>query len=274
MKSFPYIVFILLIAGAGTYYYFQLDKAREQETQTVKTKPVQRAEEITPEIQHPVPAEPPMIIGDSPEETAIETEMEEPLPSLLESDSRIMEILSGIFGDDLASKVFQQMGIIHHFVVTVDSLPKETVPIKYRLLPPTPGKFLAHKDSNDKITIDPDNFARYDTYMQLLDKLDTEQFVKWYTRIYPLIQEDYDLLGVKKRYFNDRLIFVIDHLLETPEVTDTIELVQPNVFYNFADPALQQLSAGQKVLLRIGPANRKIVKAKLIEIRKALASPQ
>jgi hypothetical protein len=273
MKSFPYIVFILLIAGAGTYYYLQLDKAREQETQTIKTEPLRIPEDTTPEIRHPV-TEPPVIIGDSPEETPTKTEMKEPLPPLLESDNRIKEILSGIFGDDMVNQFFQQMGIINQFVVTVDSLPREMVPVKYRLLPPTPGKFLVQKDSSDKIIVDPDNFARYDPYMQLLDKLNTEQFVKWYTRFYPLIQEDYDSLGYKKRYFNDRFIFVIDQLLDTPEVTGSIELVQPNVFYDFADPDLQKLSAGQKILLRIGPTNRKIVKAKLIEIRKALASPQ
>jgi len=78
----------------------------------------------------------------------------------------------------------------------------------------------------------------------------------------------------KDRYFKDRFIFVIDHLLATPEVIGTIELVQPKVFYKYADPALQKLSAGQKTLLRIGPANMAIVKTKLMEIRKRLAAPQ
>lgn len=116
--------------------------------------------------------------GNSAEETPTETETEEPLPSLEESDNKIKEILSGIFGNDLVGQVFQQTGIIHRFVLTIDSLPKKELPIKFRLLPPTSGKFLVHKDSGDKITVDPDNFARYGAYMQLLAKLDTEQFVK------------------------------------------------------------------------------------------------
>lgn len=273
MKSFPYIVFILLLAGAGAYYYFQLDKAREQETQAVKTEPLQIPEDITPEIQHPVP-ELPEIIGDSAEETPSETEKEEPLPPLMESDNRVREIISGIFDNDLVNQILQQTGLIYRFVLTVDTLPRERAPIKYRLFPTTSGKFLVQKDTSGKIFVDPENFARYDAYTQLLDKLDTKQFAKWYTRFYPLIQEEYDSLGYKSAYFNDRFIFVIDHLLETPDITGPIELVQPNVFYNFADPTLQILSAGQKILLRIGPANRKIVQAKLIEIRKALASPQ
>ncbi|MDT8385151.1 MAG: DUF3014 domain-containing protein [Gammaproteobacteria bacterium] len=273
MKSFSYIVFILLLAGAGAYYYFQLDKAREQETRAIPTAPLQVPEDETPEILHPVP-ESLVMMGDATEETQAETEPEEPLPPLMESDDRIREIISGMFDNDLVKQMVQQTGLIHRFVLTIDSLPSDKVPIKYRLFPTTSGKFLVQTDASDKILVDPENFARYDAYMQLLDKLDTEQFAKWYTRYYPLIQEEYDALGYKSRYFNDRFISVIDHLLETPDLTGPIELVQPNVFYNFADPALQELSAGQKILLRIGPANRKRVQAKLIEIRKALASPQ
>ena len=273
MKSFPYIIFILILVGAGAYYFFLVNKAREQETQTEKAEPLQITEDITPEIQHPVP-DSQMISGDTAEQTPIETELEEPLPSLGESDNRIKEIISGIFDNDLVNQILQQTGIIYRFVLTVDHLPLDVVPIKYRLFPPTPGAFLVQKDSSDKIILDAGNYARYDAYIQLLDKLDTEQFVKWYTRFYPLIQEEYDSLGYKNLYFNDRFIYAIDNLLETPEVTGTIELVQPTVLFSFADPALQNLSAGQKILLRIGPANRKIVKAKLIEIRNALATPQ
>ena len=208
------------------------------------------------------------------EEILDETEIEEPLPPLGESDNEIRIKISEMLGDNLTNQFFRQSGIIHRFVVTIDALPKKKLPNKFRLFPPTPGNFLVKKHSNDKITVDPDNFARYSTYMQLLDMLETEQFVKWYTRYYPLIQEAYDELGYKNRYFNDRFISVLDHLLKTPEVVGTIRLVQPKVFYEYADPALESLSAGQKILLRIGPDNTEIVKAKLTEIRKALAEPQ
>lgn len=273
MKSFAYIVLILLLAGAGAYYYYQLDKTGEPETQTVPTEPLQIPEDVIPEIQHPVP-ESPAMMGEDSEETPEETEPEEPLPPLMESDDRIREIVSAMFDNDLVKQILQQTGLIHRFVLTVDSLPSDKVSIKYRLFPTTSGKFMVQTDSSDKIFVDPENFARYDAYIQLLDKLDTKQFAKWYTRFYPLIQEEYDSLGYKSRYFNDRFISVIDHLLATPDLTGPIQLVQPNVFYNFADPALQELSAGQKILLRIGPANRELVQAKLVGMRKALASPQ
>jgi hypothetical protein len=65
---------------------------------------------------------------------------------------------------------------------------------------------------------------------------------------------------------------VIDHLLATPEAPGPIRLAQPKVLYEFADPALEELSAGQKMMLRIGKGNRERIKAKLREIRAAIAA--
>jgi len=49
-------------------------------------------------------------------------------------------------------------------------------------------------------------------------------------------------------------------------------LTQPNVIYQFADPKLERLSAGQKIMLRIGSENASKIKAKLRQIRKRLVS--
>ena len=37
--------------------------------------------------------------------------------------------------------------------------------------------------------------------------------------------------------------------------------------YEYADPDLESRSAGQKLLIRMGPANARIIKAKLREFR-------
>jgi len=63
---------------------------------------------------------------------------------------------------------------------------------------------------------------------------------------------------------------VIDHLLQTPDVTQPVKLVQPSVTYKYADPKLESLSSGQKLLIRMGPQNESAVKAKLRELRDAL----
>jgi hypothetical protein len=43
------------------------------------------------------------------------------------------------------------------------------------------------------------------------------------------------------------------------------------VRYEFADPALESLTSGQKILLRVGPVNERRLKEKLAQIRTELA---
>jgi hypothetical protein len=42
------------------------------------------------------------------------------------------------------------------------------------------------------------------------------------------------------------------------------------VFYQYADTKLEDLSAGQKLLVRMGPANERLLKVKLRDLRAQL----
>jgi hypothetical protein len=44
------------------------------------------------------------------------------------------------------------------------------------------------------------------------------------------------------------------------------------VFYQFADPKLEALPAGQKLLIRMGPQNASVIKAKLQQFRAAITA--
>jgi len=103
--------------------------------------------------------------------------------------------------------------------------------------------------------------------VSLAEVIDTRKLVVQYIRFYPLFQEAYEELGYPDRYFNDRFIQVIDHLLKAPEVEGPIKLIRPKVFWLFANPELESLSTGQKILVRIGHENAGRVKAKLRQLR-------
>ncbi|RPJ48250.1 MAG: DUF3014 domain-containing protein, partial [Betaproteobacteria bacterium] len=79
-------------------------------------------------------------------------------------------------------------------------------------------------------------------------------------------------LGYPKGHFNDRLVAVIDHLLEAPELKTPVALVRPKVLYLYADPELEARSAGQKMLMRMGAEHAGRVKTTLREIRAAIAN--
>jgi hypothetical protein len=108
--------------------------------------------------------------------------------------------------------------------------------------------------------------------LRLADAVPTDALVAVYARFYPLFQQQYEKLGYPGKYFNDRAVEVIDHLLATPAVQEPLLLLQPRVLYVFADPKLESLSAGQKIILRMGRENREKLKSKLREIRQALTS--
>ena len=114
-----------------------------------------------------------------------------------------------------------------------------------------------------------DNAGRYATYVDAAEAIDTKRLVGFYVRLYPLLQQAYVELGYPGGYFNDRLVSVIDHLLAAPEPKPPVYVSQPRIMFEFADPDLEELSAGQKILVRVGIDNELRLKAKLREIRKA-----
>ena len=136
---------------------------------------------------------------------------------------------------------------------------------------PLPGEF-ATAGEGDALVLGAANFARYATWVELVDSLDADAAAAFYKRLYPQFQAAYENLGNPDSYFNDRVIEVIDHLLTAPDAPATIALARPNVLYEFADAALEAESAGRKLLLRMGPGNAARVKAKLREIRDRIAA--
>jgi hypothetical protein len=131
-----------------------------------------------------------------------------------------------------------------------------------------PGGFGVAGD-NDNTTIGAQNALRYRAYIVAMEGVEAKRLVATYVQLYPLFQAAYQELGYPNGYFNDRLIEAIDDMLAAPDVAQP-KLAQPKVLYEFADPALEELSAGRKILVRMGPENAKRVKDKLRAIRREL----
>ncbi len=227
-----------------------------------------RIERVTPEPR--VQAPPPQpTAARYPLETS--TALAGALPALRDSDSAILDSLTEFFRPK-PERFFYLDNIIHRVVATVDNLPRDDAPVRLMPVKPVAGRLVTGQNG-EGLTLRPQNSARYRSYVRLAERIPTAPLVAAYIRFYPLFQQQYENLGYPDKYFNDRLVDVIDHLLATPEVKEPLRLNQPKVLYEFADPQLQGLSAGQKILLRMGAENAARIKAKLREIRTAVASP-
>jgi hypothetical protein len=194
----------------------------------------------------------------------------EPLPPLSDSDGVMRYALAKLFGKEL-QKFFNSDDIVHRIVATIDNLPRDNMPVRLLPVKPVPGRFVT-AGTGESLALNPQNSARYRPYVRLAEIVPTAALVTVYRRFYPLFQQQYENLGYPDKYFNDRVVEVIDHLLETPNLDGPPQLSQPRVLYEFADPRLEGLSAGQKILLRMGPENARAIETKLREIRQSLAS--
>jgi len=249
---------IVVVGLLGAVYYYKYHGAvpepvAKTEPPPAATPPPQAATE--PAIRNPVP-----IPADS-----------KPLPALQESDPDVRESLRGVFGAKSVSQFLVPENVVRHIVVTVDNLPRKKVAVELRPVKPTPGMTITTTQA-DITTLGSANFERYAPLIRAVRSTDTAVLANLYFKLYPLFQQSYEDLGYPGQYFNDRLVEVIDDMLHAPDVQGPIELTQPKVFYEYADPKLESLSAGQKLLLRMGPANEAIMKAKLREFRKAIVN--
>ena len=224
--------------------------------------------EIAPKVE--MPAAPAATPPSGPRHPVAETEARA-LPTMAESDPAMVEALARLLGMDTLGRILNPEGLIRNLVATIDNLPRETVAQRLNPLRPV-GGLPVITGKEDTLALASRNAARYSTYVRIADSLDAAKLAATYKHFYPLFQQAYVDLGYPTGYFNDRLIEVIDHLLETPELTGPVKLTQSKVLYEFADPALEERSAGQKALLRIGNENAARVKAKLREIRAEVLS--
>ena len=194
-----------------------------------------------------------------------------PLPSLAESDDPFVAALAASLGRGDLGRWLVPQDLIRRIVVTVDNLPRKTVPQRMSPVKPVEGAFAVGIAGGSPV-VAAANARRYEPLLSVLDASDAAQLVAVYVQWYPRFQEAYRELGYPNGYFNDRLVEAIDTLLATPTSVGPLAVVQPKVLWEFADPRLEALPAGQKIMLRMGPENADRVKAKLAAIRRVVAS--
>jgi hypothetical protein len=242
---------VLIVGGAGLYFLRGTDTPT---LEPVVSKPPP-TEEVAEQPAAPVSALPP---GRSL-----------PLPKLDESDAEVVGGLTELLGQDAVMQFVVPERLIRNVVVTIDNAPRQQMAPNQRPIKATPSALMT-AGADETLTLSPDNYARYAPFIAVVRRLDTKTLVSLYRGLQPLFQQAYEELGHPNSVFHTRLLEVIRHLLATPDAPLEIKLVQPSVQYKYADERLEKLSAGQKLLIRMGRDNATVVKAKLRELEAAL----
>ena len=234
--------------------------------------------DVQPEPAPPVVSPPPAAIElapasneqlDAPEVIApsdppIEP-IENPLPMLEESDDPVRDALGDIPMGTIGQQYLIPSNIIERSASLIYLTSKGDVP--YKLLPAArPAKPFSISDDGTQVIADASGFARYDALAQWLESLDLSTIFLSLQPFLPLFREAWSYYGEPPEDFDFAVVIALDLIASTPSV-DTTEarLIKKEAVWIYEDPSIEGLAPIQKQVLRMGPENAAVVKAKADE---------
>jgi hypothetical protein len=193
------------------------------------------------------------------------------LPSLDELDPTVRELIGQVTSSPLLTTWLATGNLTRQVAALVDGEVSSRLSLR-SLAPLRPTGSFSVVQRQDRTTIAPASYARYDALASLVASLDTATVVRVYRTLAPRLEEAHAELG-EDRTFDGALRAGLTRLAQTPVPEGPIAVVPRGGLYAFADPRLEALSPAQKLLLRSGPANARRIQAQLAAIAAALGPP-
>ena len=194
------------------------------------------------------------------------------VPPLDESDGVVRELVQRLSSHPTVLGWLATDGLIRNFTVSVQNIAAGRTPARHqsRL---RPEAAFSVREQDGRVAIDPAGYRRYDALADAVASVDAAGAAELYATLKPRIEEAHNDLGFPDTSFDEPLEGAIVALLQVPVVDDELAVVPKGVGYAYADARLENLTAAQKQLLRMGPRNVRLVQAKLEEIARALGIP-
>jgi hypothetical protein len=261
------LIVIVAIAIAVWWILFRPEESTMVPTPTPTPAPIAKPEPI---------ARPP-----APERTSARKETTTPppapLPSLDKSDPLVRTLVGGLTSRPEVVRYLASDELIRRFVASVDAIaegrtPRDQLKSMWPVEPFTTIQVVDDPDA-EVFVVGAETYERYDAITEIFVAVDSQGAVSAYRRLRPLIDEAYRQLGYPDRNFDTTLRTAISQLLAAPVVVGDVRLVPRVIGYGYEDPELEDLSAAQKQLLRLGPVNAPRVQRKLREFASTLGIP-
>ena len=252
------IVVLLLVIAGGVVWLTGIWPPAEEPAPTVTAPPpAPPPAPVVADIKEPAPPPPP-----PPPEV-----VREPLPRLEESDDAVRDAVGDIPLGTTGQQYLIPGNIIERSASLIYLMAQGDVP--YKLLPVSrPKAAFPISDDGTQVVTDPAGFERYDAMIQWLQGLDLEALLSSLEWFIPLFREAWSYYGEDPAAFDMAVVTMLDLVIATPEINlSEARLVRQEAVWIFEDPAIEGLSPIQKQVLRMGPANAEIVKAKAAEAR-------
>lgn len=248
------IVAVAVIAGAA-YWFLQRGKPEpevatlsppaqvdvsdpEESTRVIDAKPM-----TSPAAQEPSPVPVPPV----------------KLPPLDRSDADVISFLLEASEGSFQSWLIQEH-LIRKFVRAVNALEEGKLVSQYRPFNDPEIPFTASNSNGETWQIDVTNFERYTPYLASLEQVGPERLLQIYERYYPLLEQAYEELGVKKGDFRQVTKRALTRITKAPMPPQDAALLRPSVTYRFSAADLEQRAPVEKLLFRMGPENSQRLK--------------
>lgn len=230
-------------------------------------------ESTAPPVIAAPPAPPPAPVISEFEEPAVEptppppAPVEEPLPRLEESDDAVRDAVGDIPLGTAGQQYLVPGNIIERSASLIYLMAQGDVP--YKLLPVSrPKAAFPISDDGTQVVTNPAGFERYDALTQWLQSLDLKSLLSSLEWFIPLFREAWSYYGEDPAAFDMAVVMTLDLVIATPEIDlSEARLIRKEAVWIFEDPAIEGLAPIQKQVLRMGPENAEIVKAKATEAR-------
>ena len=253
------LIVVLLLVIAGGVVFLTGIWPPEEEPSPIETAPLPEPPPapVVTEIEEAIPEPPP------PPHKPVE----EPLPRLEESDDAVRDAVGDIPLGTAGQQYLILGNIIERSASLIYLMAQGDVP--YKLLPVSrPKAAFPISDDGTQVVTDPAGFERYDALTQWLQSLDLESLLSSLEWFIPLFREAWSHYGEDPAAFDMAVVMTLDLVIATPELDlSEARLIRKETVWIFEDPAIEGLAPIQKQVLRMGPENAEVVKAKAAEAR-------
>jgi hypothetical protein len=182
-----------------------------------------------------------------------------PLPPPEKSDQQVRKDLGSLSSRPEWAQWLAASDLLDRFVVIVDNVAEDVNPRKqldFVKVAPLQSEKL--------------DTSRYDRIADVLASIDAKGAAQVVRDLHPLLESAYHKLGYPDRNFDQVAAKALKRIIDTPVLDKPPRLVPKGANFAYADEKLEALGPVEKLLLRMGPRNTRLIQGKAREIAAAL----
>jgi hypothetical protein len=182
-----------------------------------------------------------------------------PLPPPEKSDAQVRKDLGSLSSRPEWAQWLGVSDLLDRFVVIVDNVAEDVNPRKQLdFVKVTPLQ-------SEKL-----DTSRYDGIADVLASIDAKGAAQVVRDLHPLLESAYHKLGYPDRSFDQVATKALKRIIDAPVLDKPPRLVPKGANFGYADEKLEKLGPVEKLLLRMGPRNSRLIQGKAREIAAAL----